>query len=199
MQRFQPHCPLVCCVPNAATPRVAIVPRQVPRQGCRIPVTEIFGWHAPKFITNASAPNATPTLSCADLGAPPTPSTKNTQHPSSSRRCTGAPKAWPTPPYLGRIGTKDPADADTKENAPKTRGWQQQATTPVHTAMSNEPEGVIAPASQALFQSQVGPVASRAFTTIPSSTRVRIPIPVFQDCPSPSFSFAHPTLCGSCR
>ena len=78
-----------------------------------------------------------------------------------------------TPPNWVELaqGTRpNSADTDSEENAPRTRGWQQQATIPVHTAMSNELQAVIPPASQALLHSQAGPFASRAFTTIPYTT-----------------------------
>ena len=83
----------------------------------------------------------------------------------------------------------DPAATNTEEEAPRTRGWQQQATIPVHTAMYNEVRGgekknelqaATPPASQALLQSQAGPFASRAFTTIPYSTEFEYPSHLFR-------------------
>lgn len=75
------------------------------------------------------------------------------------------------------------------------RRRQQQATTPVHTAMPNELHPVIFPARQALLQSESGPLASRTLTGIPYSAEYEH-LPTVSDSPSPPFSFAArcPTL-----
>ena len=90
-------------------------------------------------------------------------------------------RGW-TPPSWTELtqGTQpDPSEANTEE-APRTRGWQQQATIPVHTANYNELQAAIPPASQALLQSQAGPFASRAFTTIPYSAEFEYPSHFFR-------------------
>ena len=90
-------------------------------------------------------------------------------------------RGW-TPPSWTELtqGTQpDPSEANTEE-APRTRGWQQQATIPVHTANYNELQAAIPPASQALLQSQAGPFASRAFTTIPYSAEFEYPSHLFR-------------------
>ena len=106
----------------------------------------------------------------------------------SIQAATGAAQAlqehgW-TPPSWAELTQgiyPDPAATNTEEEeAPRTRGWQQQATTPVHTAMYNELQAAIPPASQALLQSQAGPFASRAFTTIPYSTEFEYPSHLFR-------------------
>ena len=105
----------------------------------------------------------------------------------SIQAATGAAQAlqehgW-TPPSWAELTQgiyPDPAATNTEEEAPRTRGWQQQATIPVHTAMYNELQAAIPPASQALLQSQAGPFASRAFTTIPYSTEFEYPSHLFR-------------------
>ena len=89
---------------------------------------------------------------------------------------------WTPPNWVELAQGKrpNPADTDSEENALRTRGWQQQATTPVHIAMSNEFQFVIPPATHALLQSQVGPFANRAFTTIPSTTEFEYPSHLFR-------------------
>ena len=90
-------------------------------------------------------------------------------------------RGW-TPPSWTELtqGTQpDPSEANTEE-APRTRGWQQQATIPVHTANYNELQAAIPPASQAMLQSQAGPFASRAFTTIPYSAEFEYPSHLFR-------------------
>ena len=70
----------------------------------------------------------------------------------------------------------DPTEANTEE-APRTRGWQQQATIPVHTANYNELQAAIPPASQALLQSQASPspaVPSPPFLILQSSSTLPI-------------------------
>ena len=47
------------------------------------------------------------------------------------------------------------------------RGWQHKAATATHTAFRAEVRDRLDPGSQALLESQTGPHASRAFTTIP--------------------------------
>ena len=118
------------------------------------------------------------------------------QHPSATvpsiQAVAGAGRAleergW-TPPSWAELtqGIQPNAPEETTEEAPRTRGWQQRATIPVHTAMYNELQAAIPPASQAMLQSQAGPFASRAFTT-------RVPFPPLQDPPPPSSPFAPPT------
>ena len=105
----------------------------------------------------------------------------------SIQAATGAAQAlqehgW-TPPSWAELTQgiyPDPAATNTEEETPRTRGWQQQATIPVHTAMYNELQAAIPPASQALLQSQAGPFASRAFTTIPYSTEFEYPSHLFR-------------------
>ena len=46
------------------------------------------------------------------------------------------------------------------------RGWQQKAATPTHTAFQTEVRDRLDLGNQALLESQTGPHASRAFTTI---------------------------------
>ena len=62
----------------------------------------------------------------------------------------------------------------------KLKIFYRRATLPVHTAMYNELQAAIPPASQALLQSQAGPFASRAFTTIPYSTEFECPSHLFR-------------------
>ena len=90
-------------------------------------------------------------------------------------------RGW-TPPNWTELtqGIQPNATEETTEEAPRTRGWQQRATLPVHTAMYNELQAAIPPASQALLQSQAGPFASRAFTTIPYSTEFEYPSHLFR-------------------
>ena len=108
------------------------------------------------------------------------------QHPSpaipSIQAAALEEHGWTPPNWeeLAQGNRPNPADTDPEENAPRTRGWQQQATTPVHTAMSNELQAVIPPASQALLHSQAGPFASRAFTTIPYTTEFEYPSHLFR-------------------
>ena len=124
-------------------------------------------------------------------------STSNTLHQQYSiQAAAGAAQAlqehgWTPPNWveLAQGNRPNPADTDPEKNAPRTRGWQQQATTPVHTAMSNELQAVIPPASQTLLQSQAGPFASRAFTTIPYISESSFAPPTlrtFLSVPSPS-------------
>ena len=103
------------------------------------------------------------------------------QHPSpaipSIQAAAGAAQAlqehgWTPPNWveLAQGNRPNPADTDPEENAPRTRGWQQQATTPVHTAMSHELQAVIPPASQALLHSH----------TIPYTTEFEYPSHLFR-------------------
>ena len=74
------------------------------------------------------------------------------------------------------------------------RGWQHKAATTTHTAFRAEVRQRLDPGSQALLESQTGPHASRAFTTIPYHNdntypshlfrllllrRLRLPLPLF--------------------
>ena len=73
------------------------------------------------------------------------------------------------------------------------RGWQHKAATATHTAFRAEVRDRVDPGSQVLLESQTGPRASRAFTTIPYhndnsypshlfrlllSRRLRLPLPL---------------------
>ena len=90
-------------------------------------------------------------------------------------------RGW-TPPTWTELtqGIQPNTTEANTEEAPRTRGWQQQATTPVNTAMYNELQAAIPPASQAMLQSQAGPFASRAFTTIPYSAEFEYPSHLFR-------------------
>ena len=90
-------------------------------------------------------------------------------------------RGW-TPPTWTELAQgiqPNTTEANTEE-APRTRGWQQQATAPINTAMYSELQAAISPASQALLQSQAGPFASRPFTTIPYSTEFEYPSHFFR-------------------
>ena len=63
---------------------------------------------------------------------------------------------------------------------PTQPGWQQQAVTPFNTAAREGLYNTLGPASQAMLDSQTGPMASRAFTTIPYTTEVTYPDPIFR-------------------
>ena len=52
------------------------------------------------------------------------------------------------------------ATEETTEETPRTRGWQQRATIPVHMAMYTELQAAIPPASQAWLQSNILPTSS---------------------------------------
>ena len=55
------------------------------------------------------------------------------------------------------------------------QGWQHQAATAIHTSCHQELIESLDPPSRALLESQSGPHASRAFTTIPSSQETTYP------------------------
>eukprot|EP00435_Cladocopium_sp_Y103_P004285 s556_g1.t1 len=60
-------------------------------------------------------------------------------------------------------------------DGPQQPGWQQHATAPFHTAARTDLYSTLDPASQALLDSQSGPFASRAFTTIPYTSEATYP------------------------
>ena len=98
------------------------------------------------------------------------PSKTAPTRPSARKKVRGKKKKR-TPPNWTELtqGIQPNATEANTEEAPRPQGWQQQATILVHTATYNELQAAIPPASQALLQSQAGPFASRAFTTIPYS------------------------------
>ena len=77
------------------------------------------------------------------------------------RLCDWEPPSWDT-----LIGHNGPPPADPEPVGPQHRGWQQPAAKATHQACRAEVYSHLPPA-QALLDSQSGPYASRAFTSIP--------------------------------
>ena len=86
-------------------------------------------------------------------------------------------------PQAGRNWHKGTDPTQRTQTQKKTHPEPEDGNSkqpPVHTAMSNELQAVIPPASQALLHSQAGPFASRAFTTIPYTTEFEYPSHLFR-------------------
>ena len=103
------------------------------------------------------------------------------------RICDWEPPSWDT-----LTGHNGPPPADPEPVGPQHRGWQQPAAKATHQACRAEVYSHLPPA-QALLDSQSGPYASRAFTSIPYTAestyssehfrllmlrRLRLPLPL---------------------
>ena len=82
---------------------------------------------------------------------------------------TVAATGWEPPTWaaIASSQTQAPAPPPAPAEGPFARGWQHKASTTAHAWLKAELFNAIPPASQALTTSQSGPLASRAFTTIP--------------------------------
>ena len=156
---------------------------------CQCCALGVLGRHPPHPPATASQP-----------GPPHRPTTARPHqcipsHPSSTvaaahalRICDGDPPSWDT-----LIGHNGPPPADPEPVGPQHRGWQQPAAKATHEACRAEVYSHLPPASQALLDSQSGPYASRAFTSIPYTAestyssehfrllmlrRLRLPLPL---------------------
>ena len=89
-------------------------------------------------------------------------------------------QGWEPPTWPQLRGTQPPHPAAELFVGPTQPGWQQQAVTPFNTAAREELYNTLDPASQAMLDSQTGPMASRAFTTIPYTTEVTYPDHIFR-------------------
>ena len=109
-----------------------------------------------------STPNPTPPVRCTNLTAVIYQQYLASKQQRALHRRSKSMVGHPRTGWNWDKGT----DPTQRTQTPK----KTASNTPVHTAMSNELQAVIPPASQALLQSQAGPFASRAFTTVPDTT-----------------------------
>ena len=127
-----------------------------------------------------TAPPGTPT-SNSSSPATPSRSPRNPNHPGSHP----SPRTTPTPrlriPLLGRpcSGLYATNTARPRTTTPE-RGWQRPAALASHQGFRTELMASLDPPSQAMLQSQSGPYASRAFTTIPFGPDTSYPSHLFR-------------------
>ena len=83
---------------------------------------------------------------------------------------------WEPPEWVAFTEPRPPAPPQHTHDGPNIgQGWQHQAATAIHTSCHQEFLESLDPPSRALLESQSGPHASRAFTTIPSSEETTYP------------------------
>ena len=83
---------------------------------------------------------------------------------------------WEPPEWVAFTEPRPPAPPQHTHDGPNIgQGWQHQAATAIHTSCHQEFLESLDPPSRALLESQSGPHASRAFTTIPSSQETTYP------------------------
>ena len=83
---------------------------------------------------------------------------------------------WEPPEWVAFTEPRPPAPPQHTHDGPNIgQGWQHQAATAIHTSCHQELLESLDPPSRALLESQSGPHASRAFTTIPSSQETTYP------------------------
>ena len=83
---------------------------------------------------------------------------------------------WEPPDWIAFAEPRPPAPPPHNHDGPNIgQGWQHQAATAIHTSCHQELIESLDPPSRALLESQSGPHASRAFTTIPSSQETTYP------------------------
>ena len=83
---------------------------------------------------------------------------------------------WEPPEWIAFTEPRPPAPPLHTYDGPNIgQGWQHPAATAIHTSCHQELLESLDPPSRAMLESQSGPHASRAFTTIPSSQETTYP------------------------
>ena len=87
---------------------------------------------------------------------------------------------WEPPSWQQVLEEQPPQTQAEAFTGPTQPGWQQHASAPFHRTARAGVYNSIDAASQALLDSQTGPFASRAFTTIPYTTDTTYPDHIFR-------------------
>ena len=87
---------------------------------------------------------------------------------------------WEPPSWQQVLEQQPPQTQAEAFTGPTQPGWQQHASVPFHRTARAGVYNSIDAASQALLDSQTGPFASRAFTTIPYTTDTTYPDHIFR-------------------
>ena len=114
-----------------------------------------------------------------EMFAAPAAAPPNVQAALDTRQAI-AEQGWEPPTWQQLIEAQPPHSHTEAFAGPIQPGWQQHASLPFNTAARTGLYHTLDPASQAMPDSQTGPFASRAFTTIPYTSEVTYPDNIFR-------------------